>query len=1249
MLVLRSVVFLSVLFCGAVQADIPKRIDKDRANSAVKQAAAQAETSRRDANTKQASLRDRTTTRTAAESERDAAASVVNEIKGHQDRIVKNETTRTGLKTNLDRLSAEIRTAEGIKKNAANASADAANESLAAKEAARAISSSLSTDTQELTRIRTELENAKAKLRELAAETNALDTDQTLLSTQKQTYDDELNGIAARINSLQDSLRLARKQASDSDTEYQSARKTRDNAQIDLEEAKKGVADFDRQLVQVAKEIETLALGEKQLTKKRDDAKTATQAQNRALQTLDIEKQKYDDTLPLLVSELTNSRDELQATRTALATIEGLIKDATDKAPLEQRKKELQDQETELTQRVAKQQAEVKTMRQAALDVPGKRADIKIKLLEFEQTAKEAQADLDASSQQAIVLTGRRHDLQTKKQTCQKDCDRLNNQLPGFENRVTQTEKPTLAVRRQIEQIEEQIEHLGNRRPYLDRMILAANAALRILSTEAIPNNDQTTQDATDLRNKLANDERILAARVADFEFQKKQADVRVSEADRILNLRKGDLQTAETALASLVAEQSRDQKNYSGLEAENQSLQGTIRLREGAIAAKSGGLTPIAWLELQKKKVDEAITLEQIAAAAFGSADKIASTAEAALVAANKELVDCTTAYNSEKGTIEKSAIADARSHGTREGKERGALDGGPAGKKAGEKLGIEEGSSLGRNTSFAQGYDDAQPKALAQAITSQTQETPAQEALRSKDPALAAAFKLGDDRGKNEGTKDGNKSGDNAQVEQEAYRAGFAEGEAKVYSDFDRSHRPLGRAEREKEILESKPSEIKAIDVESDPVAWEPRTPHSFSLIRKAYAADRLGEISPDKIPRVSFQYRAQPGAFEHPDFDGAYLTLYNAEYEKAYLGAYAISYQQAFVTAHAGAYTPAKNQAALLVETIGGNEVSRFPKELNEGVARGTQAGLFEGMGYNRGRSVGFEEGKRAGELAARTRGLEAGRKDGYSKNEVAAKGKALKEGRADAESDYTNHVKVQWVANTSKLMDSDGDGKFQFGENVTLSASLRNFGGVRAEKGTLSLQIDPASVKGISLPKMNIRLPELEKNVQGNYVKLLTGTVQTGSEIRFTAKLYHEAGYIGEVTVKEAIYSPFFIQFSDASNPRAPLFVRLVDGKSGFQNAVWISSLGDKAIINDITLSIEPGTNSPVLVTWGNGVSGKTFVPPTDTAPAGYKRKNFFLSAVRREGLDTNKIRVILKNKAGQVVLDKEIEAPVKVTP
>ncbi len=1234
---LRVSAVLACLLLHPTFASIPDEVDKDLYEIKAKLAAGHAENSRIVANEKQSSLREKALGRTDAERDRNEALTITNEIQSLRDRIAKNEATRTLLKINLERLAAELTVADRTSKAAAAVSVEASNQAVLQRQELAQLEAEVSINSETLEQARSDLATVRRQIIETGAEADRLEAEQRQISARKEIYEDEQAGLRDRIAQLQDILRGLQKQCAEAESDLAVAQKAKLGLKAEIDTLTRQVAELEGHLQRLATGIEKANQTVESAKATSADLKIQNRDANRSLLALDIEKQRLEDSVALLRPAIAASKSEWEETRNQIAVIQAALRDAADKAPLEARLKELQEDETAQARNLNKLKGELKQDSDKQLEIPGQRAELKIRVLELEQKSGNAK-EIEMEAVQEVGRMAREKQAKTGElAVAQRDCGLKVSQLPVTEAAVAASDSRLQELANQAESTGNELEYLRNRRPYLDNLISAANAALRIFKTEALPNNTQELASLTTSKATLDETIRVRLANANRLDLQKKQKQIAATEADRVAGVKQAEFRQAEAAVSALTADQARDKKTYAGLDAENQSSASTIKLRETYVATKSGGLTVAAYFEVQQKRVDEAVLIEKMAAANSKVADEEAKETQVVSETALREFGKRVAAYNAQKSAAAIEAIADANPQGNREGTERGSVDGRQPGTSAGSDLGKTEGESEGKNREFAKAFAEAQAPALTQILALGSKETPEQKAARQADATLMSAFSTGENRGKGEGEKDGLKVGDNAQIEAEGFTKGYDDGKNRIFREFDATHRPVGRKQRESEIRGSDPSEVKPMDPEAEPVAVISAKFGAW-WIPDAVAANSLGEITADRVPRLSNLYRQYKDIYDHPDFVKAYRLAYDEAYLKSYLAAYQESYRQVFVLAHSTAYNAAKKAA---LEAL-------YTADAERGTQKGAQLGVYEGLGYNAGKVAGFAKGQAAGEATARERGRMAGDKEGYAKNGEAAKTLALQNGRMDAESDYTNNVKLSYLVETQKLKDGDADGKFQIGERVSLSASIRNFGGVRAEKGDLVVQVDPTSVRGIQLKKSTVVLGEIEKNNRVDITNLLSGVIQPAGEVALQAKILLRGVVVAELKVQEAIYAPYNVTFTDATNPKKGLFVRTTGDGSGYQNAILVRSLGDKALLNDLTVSLETTVAGPIKLDWGGGVSGKPFVP-LDLTIDGSKRKLFFLTAIRREGLDKCVIRVQLKNKAGQLVFDQVVSAPVVVTP
>ncbi len=992
------------------------------------------------------------------------------------------------------------------------------------------------------------------------------------------------------------------------------------------------------------------------ITKQLDELRKKLLAENSSLKALDIENARLTDTVTLATGEIASLEADLGNTKTLIADAQSKLKDATDKAPLEDRIKELRTKESDLNTSIKNQKDSLAKDKAARAAIIGKKSESKLRLLEIENQLT-LKTDEQTASQQAIGAAAK--DEQAARESAAslaRSVDKSQNELATAKGEADRLLSVQDKLDERWQDLDGHQDLLAKKGPFLSAVLISVNASLRIAQDEALPKVRSALADSKAALDDLNTDRQRLLSDSRKWQREKTDALSVLQEFQRQSGLRNAELRAAERVLGDTRVSLSSSRQTLAAIYSEVASLKNSITEREALIAKNQVSLKTIAdeaakldaQVVAQTKVFNDAQAVEKLARDVWEPLEQNAVAAAKAIEQAKPVLAARVAAYQKALAEVVQKANRDAQDPGITEGL-AGEGPGAAAGLLAGEKSWQQEGSAQLRATEFSNAFVVARASAVVSNTQAGARETTDQQAERSTNPSLQTAFEAGAKRGKGDGISAGVLLGDNAETQKSGDTAGYAAGKLRVENEMEQALRKPSYREREAEILRDDPPVIAPTKEKRDATKEVTALNHERTLSaqlasyfaplwKEAIAADGLGVLSPSQVPKVTFSRRDyQDGALKpyHSDFPGAYRVAYDEAYERAYIASYLESYRVKFVRAHGEAFSAAKLKSAQ----------AGFPDEVKKGTQAGAKEGLFEALGYNSGRDTGLVEGRKKGEATAYERGRLEGDSRGYKDNQEPARLASIQNGRADCDSDYRTSVRMAVKPQSWVLVEGTADKRLELNEKLSWTATLRNFGGTRAEKGTVTLQIDPASIRGIKFDRTTVPLGAIEANSEVEFSNLITGTVTANSQVSFSAAVYFQSAKVGEFTFKQDIYAPFSVAFSDYYNPAKSMKVGDVGRGNGFLNAIRVKSLGDPKLVEDLKVAITLVDATIGKTSWHQATG--EFVALDEKGTDGAKVKGFFLNIATSAGLAKNKIRVRLQNKAGQTVLDKIFDAPIEV--
>lgn len=411
--------------------------------------------------------------------------------------------------------------------------------------------------------------------------------------------------------------------------------------------------------------------------------------------------------------------------------------------------------------------------------------------------------------------------------------------------------------------------------------------------------------------------------------------------------------------------------------------------------------------------------------------------------------------------------------------------------------------------------------------------------------------------------------------------------------------------------------------------------------------------GDDGSFNVPDPDFRYRQYKKGFDHPDF----LAGYQASYDESYANAFAVAYPETYASEYKGAYEIAYNSAYQVTFN------QSYQDEKDNGDAAGYQAGYDESYaparkaaydvayadnfkkgeerglpvryqeGYDKGHDIGYAKGLKEGAAVAFREGHEAGEKKGFDDNIAAERVAAYEAGKKALVEEYATNFKV--AALGAKLADGNNNGKLEAGEKFTLEVKVRNYGGVAAPKGKLTVVVEDQA-KSLTLPATTAVLKELPSDTEARYFNVLTGTVQGGNSlnsVKLKVTLMQEGVALQSFVLEQNIENT--IKVRAFSNP--VLVSR--PGGNWFVNKIWLDNIGKTA--TPATLKMKITSRDANVMVYQKEI-------PLGSIGAGQTGVFDFWVAVKKVAdYSKNIFDVEIKDDQGRVLFSGGYYVPVKI--
>ncbi len=1059
--------------------------------------------------------------------------------------------------------------------------------------------------------------------------------------------------MLAEKNDIQQQQKDLRNDMDDIDRAFRSLQKAADAWQLKeesvanigraLEEQKRKLAEASDKL---SKETQKSAV----ITKAIEELRRKQSTENTNLKAIDIENESLTESISQTNAEIAQIDTQVEGVKTQIAEVQSKLKDAADKAPLEERLAELKTKQAELAASLKIQRDSLAKDKAASTALIGKKADVKLRLVDIDNQVAQ-KTDEQTTNQQLIGAVAKEEQAaKAAVDASARSLDKANNDLAAAKAEAERLYSIQDKLDERWQELDGFQDLLAKKGPFLSTVLISLNASLRIVQDEALPKVQRAETTAKQALADLTATHQQLLAEGRKLQREKTDNTTSLTECQRQSAMRVAELKAAERAVADTRSALLTARQTLAGINAEVASLRTSISDREALIAknqtAIKAAIDEIGKLDsqivAQTKVLNDAQAAEKLARDIWEPLEQSAVAAAKVTDEAKALLANRTTAYQRALVEVVQKAAKDAQGPGVTEGLSGGA-PGATAGAIAGELSWKQEGSSQLRAAEFAKAFASARAQSLTANVVADTRENSAQQAERAANASLQASFDAGIKRGKADGMKSGILLGDNAESEKRGYFAGYAVGKQRVEVEMEQALRKVNYQQREAEILKDDPPVIPPTREKRDASKEQAAYFGAARLLwlfqeTEAVATDGLGVIPASQVPMVTYSERKYfDTGFKpfHADFADMYRAAYDAAYSNAYIGSYLDSYRTQFVKAHGEAFAAAKAKSLK----------DGFADEVKRGTEAGTKDGLFEALGYNAGRDSGLIEGKKKGEATALERGKLLGDAQGYKDNQEPARLAAIANGRADCDSVYRNSVRLVAKTPNLTLVEEVANNRIELNEKLSWGGTLRNFGGTRAEKATVTIQVDAASIRGVKFDKNTVTLAAVEANSEVEFSNLLTGVVTPDSQLSFKAGVFYDSKKVAEFAFTQEIYAPFLVSFSDYYYATKSMRVGDVGRGNGYLNAVRVKSLGDAKLLDDLKVAITLNDASVGKTSWYQ-TTGE-FVALDGKATDGSRFKGFFLNAATSAGLAKNKIRVRMQNKLGQIVFDKVIDAPVEV--
>ena len=723
------------------------------------------------------------------------------------------------------------------------------------------------------------------------------------------------------------------------------------NNQRTLEEQKRRLTEASDKLAKENQKLSAVVKAIEELRKKQ-----ATE--NTALKTIDIENDSLVESIEQTGAEIASLDSQLEAVRNQIADVQSKLKDATDRAPLEDRLKDLRTKETDLAASLKKQKDSLAKDKAARNALIGKKADTRLRLVDIDNETTQ-KADEQTAIQQAVGAAAK------EEQTATATIDTLSRGLDKTKLELATAKAETERLYGIGDKLDERWQDLdglqdllAKKGPFLSTVLISVNASLRIVQDEALPKTQTRRTDSKLAVADLNAQHQQLLAESRNLQREKTDAAASLTEFQRQSNMRNAELRGAEKVVSDTRNSLTAARQTLAGINSEVTSLRNSIAEREAVIAKNQASIKAAideiakldAQLLAQTKALNDAQAAEKLARDLWEPLEQAAVAAAKATEDGKALLANRMAGYQRALADVVQKAMRDAQDPAAAEGL-AGEVPGATAGALAGETSWQQEGSSQLRATEFAKAFDVAKAAALTANANADIRETAVQQAERAAQPSLQSAFEAGNKRGRADGVKAGILLGDNSDAEKRGFDVGYTVGKQRVEAEMEQALLKVSYQEREVEILKDNPAVIEPTREKRDATKDQGARASSYNFFRViashcigllqesiAVAADGLGVLPLSQVPKVTFSGRKyQDSGLKpyHSDFPRVYRTAYDEAYGKAYVTSYLESYRSKFVKAHGDAFAAAKAKSLQ----------DGFVDEARKGTQAGNKEGLFE----------------------------------------------------------------------------------------------------------------------------------------------------------------------------------------------------------------------------------------------------------------------------------------------------------------
>jgi hypothetical protein len=260
-----------------------------------------------------------------------------------------------------------------------------------------------------------------------------------------------------------------------------------------------------------------------------------------------------------------------------------------------------------------------------------------------------------------------------------------------------------------------------------------------------------------------------------------------------------------------------------------------------------------------------------------------------------------------------------------------------------------------------------------------------------------------------------------------------------------------------------------------------------------------------------------------------------------------------------------------------------------------------------------------------------GFTTGDKESFDANIAQERIVAFEAGKKALIEEYATSGKAKFV--TTKLVDANGNGKFEAGEKFSLEVSVRNFGGVALPKGKLVIVVEDQA-KSLTLSANTAILKELAPDTQARFFNVLSGTVLGGNDllsIKLKVSLLEEGKELGSFLIESNVENTFKLRaFSNPVNTK-------VNG--WFSNKVWIDNISKTATATGLKLKITSRDKRVTIY--------QKEIPMNSIQPNGTGVYEFWIQVNQNGDYSKNILDLNISDAKGRVLFNSGYVVPLKV--